>query len=288
MNRDSVAKQYYEMKIPITGFDTDLLSGMLHREGCLGIQETESEEWIVYLPGEFPAQQVQRLLETLRHLNAGFKVEEVTFEKLPYRDWNEEWRKYFEPFEAVENCWIRPPWQKLPPDAAGEAIIIDPQMAFGTGHHETTRLMMQAMQNIALENQRVLDLGTGSGILALFARKAGAARVTAIDPDPDAIANALHNRKLNGIDQIDFQVGDITAVEGKTFPVILANIHFEPLFQIGLQLYHILEPGGRLVISGILTEDVSRLSYVYKQAGFLMEDLLKLNQWAAITWEKRA
>ena len=165
--------------------------------------------------------------------------------------------------------------------------MIDPQMAFGTGHHETTRLMIQVMQQIPLAGERVLDLGTGSGILAILARKQGAASVLGIDNDPDAIDNARHNALLNQVDQIDFQVGDIGLISGDTFPVILANIHFEVLKDLALQFYHALPAGGRLVVSGLLKPDVNRLSYVYKHAGLLMLDRLDLKEWSAIIWEKR-
>lgn len=277
-----VEKTYYELNLPLAGFDADLLSGFLHRAGCLGIQETEEGRWIVYLPGNWSAEHIRNLLRELQRLAPGFDPDAVQFEKLPFRDWNAEWRKHFEPFPAAKDCWIRPPWQELPEGSTGVEIIIDPQMAFGTGHHETTRLMLQAMPQLELQGKTVLDLGTGSGILAIYAAKLGARQVIAIDNDPEAIANAEHNASLNNVDRIDFRLGDISLLEGRSFDAILANIQFNVLSELALPFSHHLAPGGKLLISGILKEEVARLSYLYKHAGFLEAERFFMNEWAAI------
>lgn len=280
------SKEYQELYLPAKFFDPEVLSGVLHQNGCLGIQELNDREWIVYFPGDWDSEHFRNLMISLQQMNPVFRPETVQLEKLPYRNWNAEWRKYFEPLEVVPGCWIRPPWQELPEAAAGTEIIIDPQMAFGTGHHESTRLMMQSMRTLIFAGRQVLDLGTGSGILAIYARKLGAEGVIGIDIEPEAIDNARHNAALNRIDGIDFQAGDISNIAGRTFPVILANIDFEALENLALPLYHILQTGGYLVISGILKVDVARISYLYKHAAFLMEDQLNLNDWAAIIWTK--
>ncbi|MCB0304191.1 MAG: 50S ribosomal protein L11 methyltransferase [Calditrichaeota bacterium] len=280
-------KEYYELQLPLEGFDTDVLSGWLHQNGCLGIYEASPEDWIVYLPGDWPPARLENLLQGLTLLNPAAQKSALRLDKLPYQDWNSEWRKHFEPFPAADGVWVRPPWRESAGAEGAIELVIDPQMAFGTGHHETTRLMIQVMQQIRLAGEQVLDLGTGSGILAILARKQGASSVLGIDNDPDAIDNARHNALLNQVDQIDFQVGDIGLIGGDTFPVILANIHFEVLKDLALQFYHALPAGGRLVVSGLLKPDVNRLSYVYKHAGLLMLDRLDLKEWSAIIWEKR-
>lgn len=279
-------RSYYELRLPLAGFDADALSGMLHQLGCLGIRELDESQWIVYLPGNWVPEHFQNLFRWLGQMNDQFDREAVQLEKLPYRDWNAEWRKHFEPFEVADGYWIRPPWETLPQNAAGKEIIIDPRMAFGTGHHETTRLMMQAMSKIPLEDARVLDLGTGSGILAIFARKLGARQAIGIDHDQEAIDNARHNARLNKVSNLDFQVGDISLVEGETFPIILANIHFEVLAGLALHFYRALESGGKLLLSGLLQTDVPRISYIYKQAAFLLLDRFNLGEWSALMWEK--
>jgi len=147
--------------------------------------------------------------------------------------------------------------------------------------------MMQAMSKIPVNGLRVLDLGTGSGILAIFARKLGARQIIGIDNDPEAIDNARHNAELNKVGELDFRVGDISLVESETFPVILANIHFEVLAGLALHFYQALESGGKLLLSGLLQTDVPRISYIYKQAAFLLLEQLDLGEWSALIWEKR-
>ncbi|RMH96325.1 MAG: 50S ribosomal protein L11 methyltransferase [Calditrichaeota bacterium] len=276
-------KEYIELHLPIGGFDTDALSGILYMAGCMGIQELEDAgEWLVYLPGDWTPEHMGQLLSRLQQVNPDFDPESARFEKLPYRDWNAEWKQYFVPIEAAPGIWVRPPWHPLPEEAGGTEVIIDPQMAFGTGHHETTRLMIQAMQTLPMQGATVLDLGTGSGILAILARKLGAGRVLAVDIDPEAIANARHNAALNQVEDIDFVVGDISVAEGRRFSIILANIEFGVLAGLALHFYQLLEPGGNLLLSGLLKEDVSRLSYIYKQAGLYVADKWVMNEWVAV------
>lgn len=280
-------KEYYELQLPLEGFDADVLSGWLHQNGCLGIYEASPEAWIVYLPGDWPPSRLENLLQGLTLLNPAAQKSSLRLDKQPYQDWNSEWRKFFEPFPAADGVWIRPPWREAAGAEGAIELVIDPQMAFGTGHHETTRLMILAMQQLRVAGQRVLDLGTGSGILAILAYKLGASAVLGIDNDPDAIDNARHNARLNRAEAVDFRVGDIGLIGRETFPMILANIHFEVLNDLALQFYHALPEGGQLAVSGLLKPDVNRLSYVYKHAGLLMLDRLDLKEWSAIIWEKR-
>ncbi|NIV11455.1 MAG: 50S ribosomal protein L11 methyltransferase, partial [Aliifodinibius sp.] len=271
---NSLSNNYYELRLSLKGFDTDLLSGSLYNHGVLGIYEAEEDAWIIYLPGDWAPEHVKNLYAALQQLNPGFEAEQARIEKLPYRDWNKEWRKYFKPCAVVDQVWIRPPWETLPEQATGEDIVIDPQMAFGTGHHESTKLMIEAMLRFSYKNAHVLDLGTGSGILAILAKKLGATKVTGVDIDEDAIVNARHNIALNKMEDIQVQTGDVATVTNKLFSFILANIYFDVLFSLPLQLYYLLEPGGKLIISGILREDVSRICYVYKSAGLVEVDRL--------------
>ncbi len=279
-------KTYFELHMPLAGFDPDVLSGMLHQSGCLGIFEKSPDEWIVYLPEEWSPEHFQQLFTELRGLNMNFLPNAVQLEKLPYENWNAEWRQYFKPAAIGKGIWVRPPWEHLPDGVQAEEIIIDPQMAFGTGHHETTRLMVQAMQSLPLKGERLLDLGTGSGILAIVARKIGAQHVVGIDIDADAIANAEHNLQLNRETNVEFLVGNISCVTGRTFPVILANIQFHILAPIADALYHALKNGGRLIVSGILKEDTGKFACIYQRIGFKLIGQSTLNEWAAMVFTK--
>ncbi len=287
MKKQSLTENIYPaIRLSLQGVDSDVLSGILFQAGCTGIEELSDEEWRVYFPGNWQPQDLQQFLAAVKALHPTFDEQQVVLERIPRQDWNREWRKYFKPIEAGEGIWVRPPWEALPPQAAGLEIIIDPQMGFGTGHHETTRLMMKAMQKTVMKNASVLDLGTGSGILAILAEKMGAHPVMGVDIDPDAIDNARHNQMLNHTEHIEFLVGDISVVGERTFSLVLANIRFDVLLDLALPVSHALTDNGRLILSGILSDDVNRLSYIYKHAGFVLQERLIMHEWAALILEK--
>ncbi len=279
-------KEYFEIHLPTAGFDTDILSAELHNAGCMGIYEKSDDDWIVYLPGDWTPEHHQNIFSVLQRLNPAFDVSKLTIEKLPYQNWNAEWRKYFKPVQIGEKLWVRPPWENLPDGATGDAIIIDPQMAFGTGHHETTKLMIQLMQSLDLQEKAILDLGTGSGILAIAARKLGAASVIGIDIDPEAIDNAEHNLQLNKTNGVEVYVGNISYVVGQKFPVILANIQFHILEPIADALYECLQNEGKLLISGILATEAERFVSIFQRIGFTPESQSTLGEWSGILFTK--
>ena len=279
-------KTYFELRLPVEGFNTDLFATRLHEIGCLGIYEPSADEWVVYLPGDWTPEHKDRLIKQLLLLNPELNLAHLTIEEQPYQNWNAEWRKYFTPTQVSDTFWVRPPWEALPEGVTQRAIIIDPQMAFGTGHHETTRLMLQMMEKIALKGKAVLDLGCGSGILSFAAKMLGADSVIGIDIDPDAIENALHNAKLNQCEDIVFTVGNISQVVGQQFPIILANIQFHILEPIRDALYQTLSDDGRLLISGILAEEADRFIRLCEQIDFKLVDRSELGEWAAMTFKK--
>lgn len=279
-------KEYFELHLPTAGFDTDILSAELHNAGCMGIYEKSDDDWIVYLPGDWTPEHHQNVVAVLQRLNPAFDVSKLIIEKLPYQNWNAEWRKYFKPVQIGEKLWVRPPWENLPDGATGEAIIIDPQMAFGTGHHETTKLMIQLMQSLDLQEKAILDLGTGSGILAIAARKLGATSVIGIDIDPEAIENAEHNLQLNKTNGVEVYVGNISYVVGQKFPVILANIQFHILEPIADALYECLQNEGKLLISGILATEAERFIGIFRRTGFTLESQSTLGEWSGILFTK--
>jgi ribosomal protein L11 methylase PrmA len=127
--------EFLEMKLSVNGFQTDILSGILYSEGCLGIHEITEERWQIYFNNSWTPDREEKLLVKLKAINPQFDERNFVISKVPFQEWNKEWKKYFKPIEPVDGIWIRPPWEKLPAEADGIEIIIDPQMAFGTGNH---------------------------------------------------------------------------------------------------------------------------------------------------------
>jgi len=203
--------------------------------------------------------------------------------------WRDEWKKHFEPFRICDGIVIRPPWREYVAQAGDRVIELEPGRAFGTGLHETTRLVAEvlAARGDELAGSRVLDVGCGSGVLSLVALALGAATVRAIDVDPDAVAvtreNAARNALAARLDTDETAVGAIA----ETYPTVLANIEAKTLVELAPDLIARLEPGALLVLSGILAPAVAptQLDDVRRAfAALHFEDVRTLGEWIAVSF----
>ncbi len=181
---------------------------------------------------------------------------EIKFERFQEqnRDWLQEWKKGFEPFLFVDPFWIVPSWREAPKQAK-QVITMEPGMAFGTGTHETTKLAAQLIVKHwpAAGSLRVIDVGTGTGILAIIAEKLGATTIVGVDNDSEALRVAKENIATNLSKQIVVSEKDISEV-AETFDIVIANIIDGILLAIKPELLRVRAPGGKLVLSGILKE----------------------------------
>ena len=201
------------------------------------------------------------------------------------QNWNEQWEKNFSPVTVDDFCCIRADFH--PPQPAVEHdLIINPKMAFGTGHHETTYMMIQSMRRMDFTNSDVLDFGTGTGILAILASRMGARSVFALDNDVNAVENTVENLKVNHIDGVDAQLGDLEdAPPGKTYDVILANINFNVLKSSANLLFSRLKTSGTLLVSGVLT--VQEAGHERRRGGgFRRRASIVLDDWSCIVFVK--
>jgi ribosomal protein L11 methyltransferase len=169
-------------------------------------------------------------------------------------------RRHFTPVR-IGDLTILPPWRKT--DRKGKTIIIEPGMAFGTGRHESTKIMIRLMGRLELAGKRVLDIGSGSGILALYAWRLGAASVAAIDHDPLAAEAIRKGCELNRCDRIFYACSDIEGVRGR-FPVVLANLDFDTFVRHGKAVTEKIEDGGYLVVSGIEAQYSGQIPYLFR------------------------
>lgn len=184
---------------------------------------------------------------------------DFAFDRIEKRNWNEEWEKNYEPIMVEDQCLIRASFHNIEKKYPYE-IIITPKMSFGTGHHQTTYLMVKAQLQIDHEGKRVMDAGCGTAILSVMASKRGAREVEAFDIDDWSIVNGSENLEVNGCTNIRLQQGTITEVNlsGK-FDVILANINKNVLME-EIKIYQqYLATGGLLLLSGFFTEDIDDL-----------------------------
>ena len=182
------------------------------------------------------------------------------FEEIEAQNWNAVWESNFDEVEVRGEVLIRAPFHKERPDYKGLEIIIQPKMSFGTGHHCTTQLMIESMLEGSPKGKRVLDMGSGTGVLAIVAAKLGAESVLAVEIDDMAEESVRENIALNGVaDKIESICGDASAIEGRGFDLVLANINRNILLADMEAYDKALTVGGRLVLSGFLAEDIEIL-----------------------------
>jgi ribosomal protein L11 methyltransferase len=193
---------------------------------------------------------------------------EVTL--IPQKNWNAVWESNFEPIQIKDQVYVRATFHDAKPDFAYE-IVIDPKMAFGTGHHQTTSMMMDWMLEADFKGKNVLDMGCGTGILAILAAKMGAERITAIDYDEVCYDSTIENSALNHIDNIVPICGSKEAIPDEQFDIILANINRNILIEQMERYTAVLKPGGDIYFSGfyqspdmdIITSEASKYGLKY-------------------------
>ncbi len=273
------------MEIAVSNLDKDLLSAALFQNGCAGIEECSSHRWRIYFSNALSPSRQRSIIRNLRTMLPSLEPDSIVFSLNSWQDWNEEWKKYFRPIKVTSRIWVAPPWH-LPPRRKEEiCLIVDPQMAFGTGSHESTQLMIRAMEKYMPPHARVLDVGTGSGILAILARKLHARQVFACDIEPEAIENARHNADLNDVHDITFQCGELPMIFAANFDVILANINLGVLLDLIPDLANKLKPQGVLILSGILIVDEQSMLQAAVNH-FMCIERFEKREWLALVLEK--
>lgn len=223
----------------------EILVALLTAEGWEGFEQRE-DGLVAFIPSELADE--QRLRELAGELEVGYNSTTVG-----QRNWNEEWESGFEPVQVDDFAVVRAAFHAAVGNVKHE-LVITPRMSFGTGHHATTYLMIRNMQGLTLDGARVLDFGTGTGVLAILAEKCGAATVVAIDNDEWSMANAADNLRENNCSRIQLVQADHAGGQGH-FNVILANINRNVILDNLDVLASSLYPGGELLLSGLLPDD---------------------------------
>ena len=257
---------------PVTA-SREFVTQSLFAAGCLGIWEKDHEFVAYFSPVKY--EQICLLTaQLLPRLTAPVRVTRQSRE-----DWLENWKENFLPTPLTANWTVIPSW--WPADPAVQQIIIHPGMAFGTGSHETTRLAAGLLEKILVPGHTVLDVGTGSGVLAILAHKLGAGQIVAVDIDEEALANCRENCYLNGCDQaIVCSKGPIAGI-APTFDLVIANIIAPTLLELASRLTARLKPNGCLILSGILVEQLSQVRQTYEQYGLQISEPLIDGEWGA-------
>lgn len=225
--------------------------------------------------------------DALRDILENFPMEntEISFEAVPQEDknWNEEWEKnFFQPIILDNRCVIHSTFHKNVPQAEYD-ILINPQMAFGTGHHETTSLILGELLDADLQGKSLLDMGCGTSILAILAAMRGAGPITAIDIDDWCVSNSKDNIQLNHITNITVELGDASSLKGRSpFDIIIANINRNILLNDMAQYVSCMHPGSEIYMSGFYVEDIPFIRAKGEELGLRFLHYKEKNNWAAV------
>lgn len=208
----------------------------------------------------------------------------VTSEAVSDENWATAWKKYYHPVRVTRNLTVVPQWEDYQAQQANEQLIyLDPGMAFGTGTHPTTRLMLQALEMVVRGDETVLDVGTGSGVLSIAAKLLGVGDVYAYDVDEVAVNSALENLKLNPIAKsIKVAANDLLAGVTHTADLVVANILAEIIMPLVPQAYECLNMGGHFLCSGIIADKVDLVIEKLQKQGFKVQETLKIEDWYGI------
>lgn len=205
-------------------------------------------------------------------------------EEMPDKDWNELWEASYQPVVVNERCRVRAPFHE--PDPSFEFdLVIEPKMSFGTANHETTAQIIQLMLETDFQGKEVLDMGSGTAVLAILAKKLGAGHTVAIDNDEWAYRNAFTNVDLNGVSDIDIILGDALSIQGQ-YDVVLANINRNILLRDMHYYVEAMKPGAHIFFSGFYTEDLESIKVEAERLGLHYERHLTRNNWVAAEFVK--
>jgi ribosomal protein L11 methyltransferase len=266
-----------QLAIEAGDLDVEALSAFFETHGALSVTLADAGDQPLFEPdpGTTPLWSSTRLTalfddsvdlapvrEAFGH-SFGAASQRLVEQELADQDWERSWLDRFQPMRFGEHLWVCPAGQRPAPEPGQVLVDLDPGLAFGTGTHPTTALCLEWLDRHPPIDCRVLDFGCGSGILAIAALKLGAAAVSAVDIDPQALWATRENAGRNGVVE-RLAAGLPADVQGQRFEVVLANILANPLIELAPLLADLLEPGGRLVLSGILSEQAQRVQQAYE------------------------
>ncbi|WP_059052115.1 50S ribosomal protein L11 methyltransferase [Paenibacillus senegalimassiliensis] len=317
-----------EITIHTTEEAVEMISNFLHEAGAGGVtieehvdnnkpRDTSLGQWFEIPPNDIPegeakisgyfpeglnieevVQEVRNRIEELKGYDIDPGAAEISVRDVSEDDWANNWKQYFKPLRVSERLTIKPTWEDYTPEAGEQIIELDPGMAFGTGAHPTTSLCLRTLESVIREGDEVIDVGTGSGILAIGACRLGASRVLALDLDPVAVSSATENTRLNKLEEhIQVVESDLLSVikgEGSAsvtvqlpVRVVVANILAEIILLFIDDVYQALTPGGYYIASGIYKNKEQAVEEALIAAGFELEQTAREEDWVAFVARKR-
>ena len=272
---------YVEVSLTISPFSqmhAEIGMALLAEVGFESFSDTQGG-LLAYIPSNVYSQ------STLNEIATGMAAQGISVEytstHIPDQNWNRRWESNFDPISIGTHCHIRAPFHPVSEGFMVE-VEIEPRMAFGTGHHQTTWLMARTLFDLGVEGKSLLDMGCGTGVLAIIAAKLGAKTVAAIDIDHWAYENTLDNARVNGCPQVEVALGGAEQLRGRNFDIILANINLNVLTADMEQYAKALNPNGLLVLSGFYTHNVPAIERVALRFGLSKKASDERDGWALL------
>ena len=240
----------------------------------------ELEGILAYIPTDLVNEENFKNLEIFNNENVKISY---TFQEMPNINWNEEWEKNFSPINVEDKVLIRAEFHE--PNPTMEEIIIQPKMSFGTGHHPTTHLMIQQMLEMDFKDKKVLDMGCGTSVLAIYAKMKGAKDVLAIDIDEWSVENSIENAERNNV-ELRIELGTAENLGKEKFDIILANINRNILISDIPTYVKDMNQGSELLLSGLCFFDVADILEVCKEQGLKLKNKQQREEWCSLLLEK--
>ncbi len=286
-----MSADYWALAVLLDPEATDAVANFLWEAGAAGVVEEGDGRAVglraFFPPGRDPDETSRRLaafLGELRGLAVPVGPATVEVTRVPEEAWADAWRAHFRPLRIGRRLLVTPPWE-CPDDEGRLVVVIEPGRAFGTGSHGSTRGCLELLERALAREpvERALDVGTGSGILAIAAARLGAASVTGLDLDPDAVAAARANAARNAVaDRVHVALGGCEAWPGSPAPLVLANLLAPALVALAPTLGRCCTAGGRLIAGGLLSHEAPAVTAAFVPQGFALAEVLEHEGWTAL------
>lgn len=274
--------EYFSITFDTNGYDHEITMAILGEWPFESFHEEDTQIIGYILKHDI----TQELLEQINSYK-GTYFNDYEMDLVPHQNWNAVWESSFNPVAVDDFCYIRAAFHPGNTEGYRHEIIISPKMAFGTGHHATTYMMLQAMSKIDFAGKSVLDFGCGTGILSVVAAKEGAAEVIGVDIQPEAKENSYEHALLNYVEDVcTFHEGGLELAEDKHYDIILANINVSVIAAHFERIKEILKPGGYLLLSGIMIYDRAYMEEHISFPPLKALSTLERNEWIQITLQK--
>ncbi|MBA4251562.1 MAG: 50S ribosomal protein L11 methyltransferase [Chlorobiaceae bacterium] len=276
-------KTYFEYSLSTSPFDADIISSFIWELSPEGIVEEETK-LIIYSQTKIE-NEVSELMVSLinKKVIEDFSLDE---DELEEKNWNEEWENNLEIIHVSEKIIIKPSNKDYVKSDDQIVITINPKMSFGTGEHQTTKLCLLALDKYVKKNQKVLDVGSGTGVLAIASVLMGAEKSFAVDNDEWCYENGIENSEINSVkEKVTFIIGEINDCQESDFDLVVANIQRNILLQIKNELKKKLKSDGILILSGLLDIDFDIIKPSYEEIGFQFIEKNQMNEWISISFK---